>query len=360
MKVPKARKMSSGNWFIQLRLGGRSIPVVAATERACTRDALAVKAAWLAEKRLPEAAPEPECTLTKAIDHYIEAKSRTLSPSTIRGYRAIQKHRFQSTMVRRLDQIGEGEWQGLINAECALAAPKTVKNAFNFLCTVIKFETGREIGRDHITLPSVPPSDTAFLQPEEIKVFVREIKDNRVAVAALLALSSLRISEISALRWENIPEDPKFIRVAGAVVRGEDATWVHKKQNKNRTSTRNVPIIIPELLEAIKRDRKPSGPIMDYDQDTLRENVHKVCQRNQLTDVTVHGLRHSFASLAYHLQIPEKIAMEIGGWADPGTMHQIYTHIAQSDITRYQNAMAEFYAPPRKEKGRGGRNKNAK
>lgn len=360
MKVPKARKMSSGNWFIQLRLGGQSIPVVATTEKACMRDAMAVKAAWLAEKRLPQAAPEPECTLSQAIDHYIEAKSRTLSPSTIRGYRAIQKHRFQSTMGRRLDQIGEGEWQGLINAECALAAPKTVKNAFNFLCTVIKFETGREICRDHITLPSVPPSDTAFLQPEEIKVFVREIKDNRVAVAALLALSSLRISEISALRWENIPEEPKFIRVAGAVVRGEDTTWVRKKQNKNRTSTRNVPIIIPELLEAIRRDRKPSGPIMDYDQDTLRENVHKVCQRNQITDVTIHGLRHSFASLAYHLQIPEKIAMEIGGWADPGTMHQIYTHIAQSDISRYQNAMAEFYAPPQKEKGRGSKKKNAK
>lgn len=359
MKVPKAKKMSSGNWFIQLRLGGRSIPITAATEKACTRDAMAVKAAWLAEKRLPAPAPEPECTLSQAIDHYIEAKSRTLSPSTVRGYRAIQKHRFQSTMGRRLNEIGDGEWQGLISEECALAAPKTVNNAFNFLCSVVKFETGREISKEHITLPSAPPPDTAFLQPEEIKVFVQEIKDNRVAVAALLALSSLRISEISALRWENIPEDPKFIRVAGAVVRGEDTTWVRKKQNKNRASTRNVPIMIPELKEAIKRDRKPSGPVMDYDQDTLRENVHKVCRRNQLTDVTVHGLRHSFASLAYHLQIPEKIAMEIGGWSDPGTMHQIYTHIAKSDISRYQNAMAEFYAPA-KEEGQSGEHKNAK
>ena len=146
---------------------------------------------------------------------------------------------------------------------------------------------------------------------------------------------------------ENVPKNPTFIKVSGAVVRGYDTAWVRKKQNKNRTSTRSVPILIPELSEAIERLRKPSGPIMDYDQDTLRVEVHKACQRAKITDVTVHGLRHSFASLAYHLQVPEKIAMEIGGWSDPGTMHKIYTHIAQSDITRYQTAMADFYSKKR-------------
>ena len=41
--------------------------------------------------------------------------------------------------------------------------------------------------------------------------------------------------------------------------------------------------------------------------------------------------------------MPERIAMEIGGWSNPATMHEIYTHIAQSDIQRYKTAMAEFY-----------------
>jgi len=69
----------------------------------------------------------------------------------------------------------------------------------------------------------------------------------------------------------------------------------------------------------------------------------------------VHGLRHSFASLAYHLNIPEKITMEMGGWSDPGTMHKKYTHIAKSDISRYQTAMADFYA----KKGSKNANENA-
>lgn len=350
MKVPEPRRLPSGSWFIQLRLGGESIPVTSTSKQVCIKEAQAIKAEYLAGKRAPKPEPLPEVPLlTVAIDNYLDKKSNTLSPSTIRGYRAIQKHRFQAVMQRPVDCIQDSEWQGLINAEMALASPKTVVNAFKFLRTVIRQQTGHEIPMNGLTLPSVPPADTAFLTADEIPQFVDAIKGSRVAVAALLALSSLRISEISALKWENIPKNPTFIKVSGAVVRGYDTAWVRKKQNKNRTSTRSVPILIPELSEAIERLRKPSGPIMDYDQDTLRVEVHKACQRAKITDVTVHGLRHSFASLSYHLQVPEKIAMEIGGWSDPGTMHKIYTHIAQSDITRYQTAMADFYSKKREE-----------
>ena len=199
MKVPAPRKLPSGSWFIQLRLGGESIPVTAATAKDCTREAAAIKAEWLARKRLPEKPEEPEQepTLTVSIDEYIKRKSRTLSPSTIRGYRAIQKHRFQTVMQRPVDSIQDSEWQGLINAEMALASPKTVVNAFKFLRTVIRQQTGHEIPMNGLTLPSVPLADTAFLTADEIPQFVDAIKGGRVAVAALLALSCslIHISE---------------------------------------------------------------------------------------------------------------------------------------------------------------------
>ncbi len=35
MKVPKPRKLTSGTWFIQMRLGGESVPVSAATRTEC-------------------------------------------------------------------------------------------------------------------------------------------------------------------------------------------------------------------------------------------------------------------------------------------------------------------------------------
>ena len=154
----------------------------------------------------------------------------------------------------------------------------------------------------------------------------------------------MRLSEITALRWEDIPPHPQFVRTNGAVVPNAENKMIHKKSGKTWASSRNVPILIPELAQAIERDRQPSGPVMPYNHQTLRRAIDNICEENNLPLVHIHGLRHSFASLAHHLNMPEKIAMEIGGWSDLGTMRKIYQHIAQDDITRYQTEMAQFYA----------------
>lgn len=343
MKVPKAEKMSSGNWYIRLRLGGESINVTAPTEKACTREAAAIKAEYLAGKRTPpdETAKEVSPTLSEAIDKYISVRTNKLSPSTIRGYRMIQKNRFKALMGRRVDEIKPSEWDGIVNDEAALCSVKTLKNAYMFIRGVIHAETGQL--PPMVSMPVSVPAKYIFLEPEQIKVFVQAVKDTRYAVPALLALSSMRISEIYALRWENIPKNAYFIRISGAVVLNENNKFQWKKANKNASSARPVPVLIPELRAALERDRKPSGPVVEVSQNRCRLAIKKICADNQLPPVTIHGLRHSFASLAYYLQVQERWSMEFGGWSDPGTMRKIYTHIAQSDVRRCQNAMADFY-----------------
>ena len=349
MKVPKPRHLPSGSWFIQLRLGGQSVPVTAESERACIRDAQAIKAAWAAQKVLPDTIePEPEqeelLTLDMAIDAYITSRDAILSPSTIRGYRAIQNHRFPELMDRDIHSIKDEEWQGIINIEAGRAGATTVRKAFSFIRSVIAQQTGHSIPIEQLTLPVGAPAVRDFLRPDEIPKFVSAVQNTDVAIPALLALSSLRLSEIYGLRWEAIPKNPKMIRVAGAVVRDETGKLVYKAQNKNRSSTRNVPMLIPELGKALERERRPEGFVVNWSQTYLRKRIHAICREAKVTDVTIHGLRHSFASLAYHLKVPERIAMEIGGWADQATMHNIYTHIARSDVAFYESALGDFFA----------------
>lgn len=355
MNVPKPRKLSSGNYFIQMRLGGESVSVTAPTSKECIREASYIKAEYLAGKRVQtkEEPPKETITLTQAIDKYIDEKYNTLSPSTIRGYRAVQKHRFQEVMETPMDEIMLLNWQEIANKEALSCSAKYLDNAYSFLQTVVKYNTKQSL--PDITLPAIKPANTSFLMPEEVLKFVDAVKDTKIAVPALLALSSMRISEITALDWKDIPPNPDFIRTNGAVVRDEVNGWAKKSTNKNETSTRNVPILIPELKEAIEKSRKPSGPVIGVKQDTLRQNVHRICKQEGITDVTIHGLRHSFASLAYHLGLPEKVTQEIGGWKDSGTMHRIYTHIAQQDITRYKGVLSDFYERKKKESA----NKNA-
>lgn len=336
MKIPTPRRLPSGSYMIQLRLAGESITITRPTARACREEAQLVKAEYCAGKRTMS---KCELTPSQCIDRYLASRQNTLSPSTIRFYRTVQKHRFGSVMAVPVSSITD--WQAVVDTEARLCSTKTLRNAFCAIKTAVKAAAGE-------TLPSVSfgvpvPNERPFLTAEEIPLFVAEAASTKYAVPLLLALSSMRISEIQALDWKDIGPKPDFIRARGAVVFDEHNHYKKKVENKNSTSTRNVPVLIPELKAALERDRQESGPVMPCSQNNLRIACRKICQRAGVTEVTPHGLRHSFASLAYHLGMPEKIAMEIGGWADASTMRKIYTHVAQSDFKRYQDAIGSFY-----------------
>ena len=59
--------------------------------------------------------------------------------------------------------------------------------------------------------------------------------------------------------------------------------------------------------------------------------------------IGVHGLRHSFASLCYHLGRSERETMAIGGWKDQNTMRKIYTHISEADLKKANEKLAAFF-----------------
>lgn len=240
MKIPKARKLPSGNWFVRVQVDGQTVSITQPTEKACIAEAVALKTG----AREARTAAPGEKTVSAAIDEYIAARQNVLSPSTIRGYRIIQRNRFQGIMTARIGSITPQRWQTIVNAEAKMCSAKTLKNAWGFLGSVIREATGREVA---VRLPQVVEAERPFLDQDQIRVFLRGIHGDSAETAALLALSSLR---------------------------------------------------------------------------------------------------HSFASLAYELQIPEKVAMEIGGWSDDRTMRKIYTHIAERSRKNFGREFTRFFDVP--------------
>lgn len=337
MKVPKPRKLSSGNWFIQLRLGGESISVTEPTEKKCIKSAQLIKAEYLSGKRL--SAQKQNTTLSQAIDKYISSRENVLSPSTIRGYRIIQRTRFQNVMDSPISSILD--WQKIVNSEAKLCSAKTLHNSWMFIASVIM----REIGtRPTVTLPQIPKNERPYLSPRQIDIFVRAVNGTSVEIPALLGLCSLRCSEILGLYWKNVDLENGTVHVQGATVRGEDGKLIHKNTNKNTSSDRIVPIM-PQLLNALRSvpTHNPDDLVVNCSQNSIYTRVNTICRNNDLPEIGVHGLRHSFASLAYHLGIPYKVAMEIGGWSDDYTMQKIYTHIAQEYVHKSAVILIGFY-----------------
>ena len=334
MKVPKAKKMSSGNYFIRLRLDGQDITVTRPTEKEAIHAAQLIKSEHLNGKKLDACGAKP--TLSKAIDEYIAMRSNVLSPATIRGYRIIQRNRFQSVMDSRIDHIYS--WQSVINNEARLCSAKTLKNAFLFIRSVLK-EYGVDTGK--VQLPQVMITPREFLDPDQISVFLNAVKGKDCEMAALLALHSLRRSELLALEKSSVNLSAGTITVRGAVVPDEHNNYIKKETNKNASSARVIPIMIARLADIVAE--APDGQLVTSYANNVGRSINNVCRAANLPEVGVHGLRHSFASLAYHLGLSEKETMEIGGWADQTTMHKIYTHVSHKDRMSAAQKMMNFY-----------------
>lgn len=339
MKYPKARKLPSGSWYCRVRVDGKDVSITRPTEREAVAEAMAVKAR-LKDAPRQEAVRRRSLTVTKAIDQYIEARSNVLSPATVRGYRIIQQHRFAGAMQLKIYEVSEEKWQQIVNAESRLYSAKTVKNSWGLLSAVIKEATGEKF---NIRLPQVVEEDRPFLTPEQIPIFVDAIRGLPVEIPALLALSGLRQSEILALRWENIDLQNGVFWVKGAAVPDEHNNIVYRKENKNNRSRRPVPII-PPLQVALEANQKPSGLVVPGSYaNTLYKKINRICGANGLPLVGIHGLRRSFASLAYHLGWSEEMTMRVGGWTNIMTMRRIYIKLSEQDIAAQSAEFRGFF-----------------
>ena len=347
MKVPTARKLPSGAWFCRVRVNGQDVAITRDTEKEAVAEAMAVKYGIMeAEKK----SKTKRKTLAQALEEYIEKRRGFKSPSTIYAYESYKNQRFQSMMGVNVYTTTDDQWQAAIRREAKGLSPKYIKNVWMLISAAIYEATGRRV---NVNLPQKEVSEKPYLDPDQIEVFVEAIKGESVEIAALLELSSLRRSEMLALRWDKIDTTKKIIYVHGARVVGDGGKLVYKKQNKNDTSRRTVPII-PPLMDALQRTEHRGEYVVTLTGGWVCTRINEICAANGLPEVGNHGLRHSFASLAYHLQIPEKIAMEIGGWADDGTMHKIYTHLAQKDIAKRAQDFSDFFAPEKKKKAHNG------
>ena len=201
------------------------------------------------------------------------------------------------------------------------------------------------INAPKVTLPPLNTNMRQWLEPEQIPKLIAAAVGTPSALPVMLALHSLRRSELLAVTWDDIDLAAGTIRASRAVVQNEDHHVVTEETNKTATSARTVRIMIPELRQSLEdvppEDR--TGRLIPYAPHYIAELVNKACARAGVPEVGTHGLRHSFASLAYHLGMSELETMELGGWADAGTMRKIYTHLSQRDKAKAQNKMRSFY-----------------
>lgn len=335
-KIPNPRQLRSGKWNIELRKEG--ISITEDTPEKCRDIARAYRAGLIQKEDAPEKVDF--ISIGEVIDNYIKSNESLLSPSTIRAYKSYRNHHFQALMP--LDARSGIDYQRHINAEYkADNSAKTVINAWRLITAAMSAANIEIPNAKNLHMPKREKKEKEFLDYEQINTFLKAIKGKDCELVALLALHSLRLSEILALTKDKIDFSNDIIHVRGAMVLGENGLE-ETKVNKTKASTRDVPIMIPRLKELLKKCQA-EGHIITDGRKRPYDHINKICREAGLPEIGVHGLRHSFASLAYHLAWSEKTTMRIGGWSNNATVNAIYTHLAAQDIDDDVKAMINFY-----------------
>ncbi|MBP5223862.1 MAG: hypothetical protein J6Z35_11990, partial [Lachnospiraceae bacterium] len=224
-------------------------------------------------------------------------------------------------------------YQRMVSEDSVRYSAKTIANAWRLVTVSLKYS---KLPVPEVALPRIVRKEKEFLDFDQIKTFISAARGDECEIYMLLALHSLRLSELLALNAGSFRGD--VIHVRGAKIRSKDGMEL-RDLNKTDLSRRDVPIMIPRLKELIPQTSFP----LVHSCGMINDHIEKICTKNNPPKCTCHSLRHSFASLAYHLRWTEKSTMQLGGWSTTDVVHEVYTHLSSKDLNNDVQKMIDFY-----------------
>ena len=290
----------------------------------------------LNKKKKQEAGP----TIGECLEKYINIKSNVLSPTTIYNYRNIKDFYLKELYDYPVNEVKSVDLQAAFNNLAERLKPSTCNTVKNFLFSVL--DTFAPDRKFKITLPKEPKKKKNLLTAEDV---LSAVIDTELELPCLLAMwCSFRKSEVRGIKKSDIKDGVLYVHETMVVVDHKD---VLKPSTKTYESTREIelPKVISDLIGKLPEDQEY---ITTLSADQLYFRLHAALKRHNLPLMSFHDLRHLNASIMAMLQIPDKYAMERGGWSTDQVMKQIYQHTfsderkaADEKINNYFNSVYE-------------------
>lgn len=214
---------------------------------------------------------------------------------------------------------------------------------------------------DHTEPPRHVPYEASFYSAEELKTLYTMVEGHKLELVVKLTGSlGLRREEVCGLRWKSVDFRRRQISIQEArTTAGAD---VFLKETKNKASCRTL-YMDDELLLLLKKEQTRQKDLKrkygdkwlgedavvlnrynrPYSPNALTLAFTRFIKQRGLPAITLHGLRHTFASVAAAQGAP---LFEIGkalGHSTPSTTGKIYTHLLdqthQKTLARVASAL---------------------
>lgn len=336
--MASAKKLPSGNWRCRAYIGrdetgkDRYKSFTAPTKK----QAEALAAAYALHKKSEKTV---EITVGQAIDKYIESKENVLSPTTIDSYKRVRRNCLQSIIDTPVSKLTSNDMQIAVNLDSSRLSPKTVRNAYGFFTSAVKM-----FYPDFRVKVTLPAKQNKIKELPEASEIMKAVKSTEIELPCMLALwLSLRMSEVRGIRYKDISGNVLTVRETVVTI---DGKHIQKNQTKTFKSTRqlNVPEYILHLIESSKpEDSSPDDFVIKMTGQSIYKRFVRILEKNHLPHITFHDLRHLNASVMLMLGIPDKYAMERGGWSSNYTLQNVYQHTFSAERQKVDDKINRYF-----------------
>ena len=271
------------------------------------------------------------------------------SASTVHGYRnIIYRHLIPALGDVRLDHLTPVALQYYYGDKLREdLSPNTVRKHHHLLLAALELAVRQGIlerspARSVLPPAPVAPRHTYYNSIQLHRLFELTEGTPLELVVKLAGFLGLRRSEICGLQWNRVDLQNNILEINH--IRTAVGGDIVEKGTKTPASHRKLDFSdLPELQIPLAREQNrqishgalynPGGYVIvrpdgvPYQPDYLSTCLSRFVRIHNLPAITLHGLRHSFASIANSSHIPMFDIGKAMGHSSPAVTSRIYTHL---------------------------------
>lgn len=296
-------------------------------------------------------------TLDQWLDYWMaEIIIPNRADTTIYGYKKIIDNHLSEALghvpIQKLTPQDLQSYYSMLMRDKGLVA-NTVRRHHDLLScalhTALRQDMILRCPTDRVEAPRVIPKEARYYTPDHLKQLYRAVHGHWLELICHLAGSlGLRREEICGLSWNSVDFKQRKLHICAA--RTAAGASIVLKETKNRSSNR-VLYMTDDIIRLLKRERTrqatlrmslgslwpESGLVIIDDKGNPRSpnlvsmGFTRFIRARKLPTITLHGLRHTFATVASAQGAP---LFDIGkalGHSTPATTGRIYTHLVDQN-----------------------------
>jgi integrase len=279
-------------------------------------------------------------TIRDAMREYIASRENVIEPTTLTSYNYIARCRFQQLLDKQVANIQTIDLQRAINVESRDVSAKSVKNAYALLKSVL-IMYGANINFDSIKIPKKQKQPQKELPTFDVVYSIVKGTESELPVL-LAAWLSLRIGEVIGLQFKDVDTVNNTIQIRRTIIYTDKGSQV-RDRCKTDKSTRvlQLPSYILNLISEQVHSSEDDF-IIPKSRRAVYGQFTRLMAKNGIK-MTFHDLRHLNASIMLMLNIPDKYAMERGGWSTDSVLKSVYQQTFSSERLKVDGVIDEYF-----------------